>query len=138
MTYSCWWCMVKVYFQSNNSISTVTSFFFIYLFYKYFLTFPKFTHHQHYSPLLFHFGKNPQTYSIVCIFLIIYRSLMTEGSKQNDSNYSINEDVALCRAWIIINEDPIIENSQSSEIMWNQIIAQFFFFNLSMVPKIGR
>ncbi|ONI14561.1 hypothetical protein PRUPE_4G287300 [Prunus persica] len=38
---------------------------------------------------------------------------MAESSKQKGANYSIDEDVALCRAWIIISEDPIIRNCQS-------------------------
>ncbi|KAH0981441.1 hypothetical protein GBA52_008618 [Prunus armeniaca] len=42
---------------------------------------------------------------------------MAESLKQKGTNYSIDEDVALCRAWIIISEDPIIENCQSNQFI---------------------
>ncbi|KAL6293199.1 hypothetical protein ACE6H2_001341 [Prunus campanulata] len=54
---------------------------------------------------------------------------MAEGLKQKGANYSIDEDVALCRAWIIISKDPIIGNCQSSGTMWNQIRDQFIQFH---------
>ncbi|CAB4268332.1 unnamed protein product [Prunus armeniaca] len=40
---------------------------------------------------------------------------MAEGSKQKGANYADDEDIALCQAWIVMNEDPIIENSQSKQ-----------------------
>ncbi|KAH0982973.1 hypothetical protein GBA52_010150 [Prunus armeniaca] len=54
---------------------------------------------------------------------------MAESSKQKCANYSIDEDVALCRAWIIISKDPIIGNCQSSGTMWNRIRDQFIQFH---------
>ncbi|KAH0977678.1 hypothetical protein GBA52_027397 [Prunus armeniaca] len=54
---------------------------------------------------------------------------MAEGLKQKGAHYSIDEDVAIWRAWIIISEDPIIRNCQSNGMMWNQIRDQFIQFH---------
>lgn len=89
----------------------------------------------HHSSILAKIHKLTQLFAF---FSIIYLSLMAKGSKQKGSNHSIDEDVALCRAWIIISEDLIIGNSQSSGTMWNQIIAQFFQFILGAQDRIPR
>lgn len=54
---------------------------------------------------------------------------MAEGSKQKSANYSVDEDIALYRVWIVISEDPIIGNSQSSGTMQNSIKYQFLQFH---------
>ncbi|CAB4282354.1 unnamed protein product [Prunus armeniaca] len=50
-----------------------------------------------------------------------------EGSKRAKlPNFSIEEDVALCHAYLAISEDPIIENSQQANAFWARIHKQFF------------
>lgn len=41
---------------------------------------------------------------------------MMEGSKQKGSNYPADEDLALCRAWIVISEDQVLTRGIESKI----------------------
>ncbi|CAB4286459.1 unnamed protein product [Prunus armeniaca] len=55
-----------------------------------------------------------------------------EGSKKAKlPNFSTEEDVALCHAYLAISEDPIIGNSQQANAFWAGIHKQFFELCLS-------
>ncbi|KAH0972251.1 hypothetical protein GBA52_024407 [Prunus armeniaca] len=55
-----------------------------------------------------------------------------EGSKRAKlPNFSTEEDVALCHAYLAISEDPIIRNSQQANAFWAGIHKQFFELCLS-------
>ncbi|XP_021803316.1 glutathione S-transferase T3-like, partial [Prunus avium] len=59
-------------------------------------------------------------------------SRIGEGSKRAKlPNFSTEEDVALCHAYLAISEDPIIGNSQQANAFWARIQKQFFELCLS-------
>ncbi|RXH83252.1 hypothetical protein DVH24_003750 [Malus domestica] len=67
--------------------------------------------------------KGPDSFRFADLF---YPS--TVGSSEaptKHGNYSIEEDVALCRAYIMINEDPIIGNGQALTTFWKHVVVVF-------------
>ncbi|XP_038716125.1 glutathione S-transferase T3-like isoform X2 [Tripterygium wilfordii] len=52
-------------------------------------------------------------------------SRSTQGSNRKSPNWKVNEDVALCQAWVRISEDPIIGNGQAHDAFWFSIWTEF-------------
>lgn len=54
---------------------------------------------------------------------------MKEGKGSNKfklPNFDIDEDKALCKAYIAISEDPIIGNSQHQHSFWERVHVAFY------------
>ena len=40
-------------------------------------------------------------------------------------NWTCEEDVALCLAWVSVSEDDVVGTNQNKKVLWDKIIAKF-------------